>query len=751
MYKRKQSERTGRLAGNQVAVIGLVSAVFLVFLAAMWWNVSGLKDILSRSTVAYVEDIACQLTDDISSRLNYFAESVHQVAESVSRLETREEQEDYLRRKGERLELDVLVVMDREGNIWPEKEGAETLRQSEELEMLFHGKSELTYLDGQSILFSEPVPSNQQIDKIVIGVRNKEAMQSLIQPVSFSGKGLTCIIDSEGEVVISPTDLKPFLHLDDIFKQGKDKQISEAITQMKEDMKTEESGIIPFTAVDGRELLLSYHSLGVNQWYLLTLVPEDLISQGADFYMFRTFAIAGGSILLLAVLLLSFVRFYQKNRRELEKIAFTDALTGGANNAAFQMECNRRIRQSAPASCSVVYLNIKDFKLVNEKLGMDAGNQILCDIYGILNQNIGEEELAARAEADHFFLLLNEKDPERISRRLADMVAEIRGIEENREYGFSITLLRGACLADSPETDCAIYQDRARTASMFREEGEGEVCVFYSPDMMEQIKKEQELTSMLDRSLENGEFQVFLQPKIQLENRKLGGAEALVRWSHPERGMIPPSEFIPVFEKSEAICLLDRYVYEEVCRTMAAWQKAGDTLCPVSFNLSRMHFRNPDFLDFFAEVKENYQIPDGMLEFELTESIFFESSQMEAVKQAIGRMHEEGFLCSLDDFGFGYSSLAMLREFDVDTIKLDRMFFLDIENKKAQCVISSFIGLADQLEIGVVAEGIETEEQLDYLYRAGCGMVQGYLFSRPLPVPEFETWKKEWEEKNGRE
>ena len=282
---------------------------------------------------------------------------------------------------------------------------------------------------------------------------------------------------------------------------------------------------------------------------------------------------------------------------------------------------------------------------------------------------------------------------------------------------------------------------------MFREEGEA--CVFYSPDMMEQIKKEQELTSMLDRSLENGEFQVFLQPKIQLENRKLGGAEALVRWSHPERGMIPPSEFIPVFEKSEAICLLDRYVYEEVCRTMAAWQKAGDTLCPVSFNLSRMHFRNPDFLDFFAEVKENYQIPDGMLEFELTESIFFESSQMEAVKQAIGRMHEKGFLCSLDDFGFGYSSLAMLREFDVDTIKLDRMFFLDIENKKAQCVISSFIGLADQLEIGVVAEGIETEEQLDYLYRAGCGMVQGYLFSRPLPVPEFEAWKKEWEEKNG--
>ena len=167
----------------------------------------------------------------------------------------------------------------------------------------------------------------------------------------------------------------------------------------------------------------------------------------------------------------------------------------------------------------------------------------------------------------------------------------------------------------------------------------------------------------------------------------------------------------------------------------------GVTPVPISVNLSRAHFRKSDFLRAFHDIKQRYHIPDGMIELELTESIFFTSKQIAHVKQVIEKMHAYGFLCSLDDFGVGYSSLGLLKEFDVDTIKLDRQFFGNIAHEKAQKIIASFIELAGKLKIHVVAEGIETDEQLDFLRSIGCEMVQGFIYSKPLPAGEFDGWR----------
>lgn len=238
---------------------------------------------------------------------------------------------------------------------------------------------------------------------------------------------------------------------------------------------------------------------------------------------------------------------------------------------------------------------------------------------------------------------------------------------------------------------------------------------------------------------------MYLQPKIGTRDGKLKGAEALVRWKHPVKGVIFPDAFIPLFERSGKICQLDLYVFEEVCRILSGWIQEKKNVYPISVNLSRAHYYENDFLQKYYETAKKYGVPCELIEFELTESIFLEDDQIAHVKKSIRDMHRMGFRCALDDFGAGYSSLGLLKEFDVDTLKLDRRFFLDMSGEKAQHVIRGVADLAVKLNMRTVAEGIETQEQLLFLQSIPCDEIQGYIFSPPLPVEEFEKQKSEWE------
>jgi EAL domain-containing protein (putative c-di-GMP-specific phosphodiesterase class I) len=269
------------------------------------------------------------------------------------------------------------------------------------------------------------------------------------------------------------------------------------------------------------------------------------------------------------------------------------------------------------------------------------------------------------------------------------------------------------------------------------------MCVFYDFAYTQQMQKEHDLTALFGDSLKNEDFQVYLQPKVRLNDGTLAGAEALVRWQHPQRGTIFPSDFIPLFEQNGEICRLDLYVFEKVCELMERWLQQGRTLIPISVNLSRRHFVYPDFLLQFEEIAERHSVPRGLIEFELTESIFLKQQEIERIKQQIEKMHQLGFRCSLDDFGFGFSSLGLLKDFAVDTVKMDRSFFLGEDSKRMQEVVSCIVELTERLGVVTVAEGIETGEMLPFLRRIRCDMVQGYVFSRPLPIPQFEAWAEQ--------
>ena len=711
---------------------------------------------MSRSTKQYLYDVTTQTTREISNTMNHRMKDLKAVANSASRMQVDTdivELAEFLRSKVDIFEFSFLFIVDNEGKLVSSslthslnKKELDRLSSIPVVKEAFEGKVGASYLGGQEIIYTAPVTINKEIKEVVVGIRNKEKMQEMIAAKSFSGNSLSCIIDSGGNVILSPTDVETFMQLDDIFKNDRDSKVVDDIYEMKTDLKRGKNGILEFTSIKQEELYLSYNPLNINDWFLLTLIPADIISEGLDRYVFRSFLILGFVAAACFVLLLNVYRLFHESRKRLERFAFMDEVTGGMNQAALRLKFLEIGPDIALSDYYLVQLNVKGFKLINERYGSEEADGILRYIYQVLDRNIDrhKNEFAARSGSDHFTLCLKESRREDIQMRLDKMFADIHAFEDTDIPRCELIFQQGACMLNDQLQDITILQDRARLAYQYAEPGTENVCAFYSGDIAKQVKQEQELNDLFQDSITNHDFQVYLQPKAGLESGRIEGAEALVRWNHPKKGVIFPSDFIPLFEKSGKICQLDLYMFEEVCKLLKRWTEEGKNPVPVSVNLSRLHFQGSQCLEPFIEMADKYGIAHEMIEFELTESIFFDDGQISRVKNVIRQMHEHGFSCSLDDFGSGFSSLGLLKEFDVDVIKLDRLFFLDMSSDKAKAVIACLLELAKRLHVKTVAEGIEEPAQLEYLRSLHCDMVQGYVISRPLPVEEFEKWSQRY-------
>ena len=259
---------------------------------------------------------------------------------------------------------------------------------------------------------------------------------------------------------------------------------------------------------------------------------------------------------------------------------------------------------------------------------------------------------------------------------------------------------------------------------------------YYNDIEHQKMMKEKDMENMMEKALEEEQFIVYLQPKVSLKTGKVIGSEALVRWDNPINGLIPPNDFIPFFEKNNFIVKLDMYVFEKVCQILRKWIDEGIDVLPISVNLSRNHLQNSDFLKDYKNIQSKYQIPSELIEIELTETVVFEN--LEILRHIINEIHNCGYKCSMDDFGSGYSSLNVLKEIPVDILKLDKVFFGKENNQRANDIVESVIRLAKKLGMETIAEGIETIPQVELLRSMECDMIQGYVFSKPVPVDEFE-------------
>ena len=477
-------------------------------------------------------------------------------------------------------------------------------------------------------------------------------------------------------------------------------------------------------------------------WAMLGMVVWDVVA-GVAFICVLNIALwnvesmltkVGILTLVIALILLSlvvkYVQFYGKQGR--------DDVTGGKNKKEFERVCSRLLK--GEGEFVVVYANIDRFKLINDAYGDDEGDVVLKKIHQIIDEEmLSWDEASGRIMADNFGMLMRFLSMNKLEHRLARINEQLSSLKDKDGVEYGIKLYFGIYqVVDKNESVSAMLEKANLALKRVTHSMQHLVHMgVYDEKDKKQLGMEKELEMKMERALRNGEFIPYLQPKYELENETIGGAEALVRWMDPVEGMIVPNEFIPLFEKNGFIVELDLYMFEQVCRLVEKWNKNGYRIIPISVNMSRGHFSVPGFFERYMQILSRYDVPDRSIEIELTESLFY--NEMSMLKELIDKIHEAGMLCSIDDFGSGYSSLNMLKEVEVDALKLDRVFFKETEdNKRSKSVINSVIHLAQDLELRTISEGVEVRSQVDYLKEAECDYIQGYIFARPMPVSDFE-------------
>ncbi len=438
---------------------------------------------------------------------------------------------------------------------------------------------------------------------------------------------------------------------------------------------------------------------------------------------------------LVALLFLLIYRI--RTRQKLAQLTYVDQLTGCDNYAAFTLKANNLIKNSA--QYAYVMFDINRFKAINNSYGFQEGNCLLLLVSQQLKEFTRCDELFSRSSDDNFTLLLRYESAEQLTQRLNALFVKMKFFYSARKkLEYQVNYACGVFLVTDQDVPLVYCHGNAQLAKRSVKNLYDTAIFFYDDSLRRRIIETQEIEASMYSALENREFEVYLQPKYNLTTDTIAGAEALIRWHHPTMGFLSPARFIPILEQNGFLLRLDCYVHEEVCRVIRSWMDAGETPLPISVNMSRLHARQQDFVERIDETARRYQVPPELLEIELTETAFHDDT--EQIIDVMQRLKEKGFRLAMDDFGSGYSSLNLLNVLPVDIIKLDRMMFRDLETQdRSKKIVTNAIHIVRDLEMKAVAEGIETQEQIDFLKDIECDMVQGYFYAKPMPVPQFET------------
>lgn len=409
-----------------------------------------------------------------------------------------------------------------------------------------------------------------------------------------------------------------------------------------------------------------------------------------------------------------------------------DRLTGLYTKEFFYRKVRERLDEDTEKEYTILCCNLENFKLYNDTFGRKAGDRLLMKEADILCQRAGEEAVCCRYSADRFLCLL-EKERENIGRKC--FIEARKNSRSNILENMSVKL----GVYEIVDRSVSVEQmcDRVLLAVDSIKGMYDQYVAVYDDTLRNQLLREQELTDAMERALVEKQFTVYFQPKYSLSDDCMVGAEALVRWIHPEWGFMSPGEFIPLFEKNGFIRKLDEYVWESVCEKLKDWKMKGYPLIPVSVNVSRADIFQAHLVDSFCKLIAKYEIDPALLHLEITESAYTESPDQ--IINTVAELRKQGFIIEMDDFGSGYSSLNMLDQMSLDILKLDMQF---IRNEMAkpveQSLLHDVINMAHRMHLNVVAEGVETRNQKKRLQAMGCDFAQGYFFAKPMPADEFE-------------
>ena len=417
-----------------------------------------------------------------------------------------------------------------------------------------------------------------------------------------------------------------------------------------------------------------------------------------------------------------------------QKAAETDIMTGLPNAAGFRTFVNRLRAAGTLTAYNAFYINLKSFGFINKKYGKQEADNIIIRFAELLQSYTGENECAGRMSGDAFILMVHKEKTDSVLKLTSgvNIRASLNGQEE-------MTLLQAVagCLdIDDEDMDSEGILGRCSTALNVARYEKHVPYLFSTPEMHSKAIHQKQVLSVFSDALERGEFQPYYQPKVNIKTKTIVGAEALVRWIR-DGNVIAPGEFIPVLETGDSICVLDFYIFEQVCRDIRKWLDDGLEPVRISTNFSRRNLTDPDFSEKIKNTLNKYDIPRRYIEVEVTETISEEEN--DRLSRFIREMHDSEIAMAIDDFGTGYSSLNLLRDFSADVLKLDKSFIDGhTGTRRDSVVVSNVAKMANELDMSVITEGVERWDQVEFLKSVNINMVQGYLFDKPLPKEAFE-------------
>ncbi len=720
-----------------------IIALFIVIISISFFYVNFLRDLIYKNTYDNISELSKQTTNQLNNSIDTQKQFVQQMVDFINKGYAKTPEEVFKRFNDD---LDTyhftrLVILDRNGN--GSTSDGFVVENYENMEEFFNQKEVYlsenrpsTVSNNQVNIYSKTFSFHDE-ELVLFATINTENYKDILTRRLFNGQGGTYLINNTGVILIDSFNIvtENNVNLYDFMKEQNgfiDFHDSEGIDIMANNIRNNVNGTFD-AKFKSNTYFIHYEKLAENDWYVVTVAPASIIARELNLFL----GISLGLCFLITFIVIGTFIYIdisnQKQNRKLYKVAYIDPITSLGNEVLFK-EKGALYLQSPSDNKYIVSIDIDKFKALNNIYGYDLCNKILNSLGEKLVNTFPKNNITCRISADIFVSMFSYSG--KIDNLIDKLLRQSSKVKID-DSDISINLSIGIYQVTNNDKDInkvldKAYMARAKTKGLY------DVNYYIYDDLLENnLLEEQQIESSMHDALKNEEFKIVYQPKTFTNSEKLAGAEALVRW-YKNGEIIPPSKFIPLFEKNKFIIKLDLYIFEHVCKDMASWKEKYNFVPTVSINVSKEHFVEENFIDKYVEITDKYNVDRSKIDLEITESATIDEN-IDTLK-ILNNIKAKGFLISIDDFGTGYSSLSMIQSMPFDILKIDKVFVDQANLDSNQNIINYIMLIAEHLGVETIVEGVETKEQVDLIRKINCDIIQGYYYSKPLPKEEFENY-----------
>ena len=589
-------------------------------------------------------------------------------------------------------------------------------------------------IDGDEVFVMHiPLKHEGETKAVFFLVFTIDQIMANFESSAFNKSEFFFVVDYDGKNIMSTHPNEKFRNIDNVFYSLNfdEKYQGSRIPAIQEDMKNGETGVL-FSS-QNTDFYLYYAPLNFNDWYLFSVIPTSAVIENRNTALSYVGIMTFFLVTVFILFTIYAVSSERRKKEELDKVLYTDSLTGGASYAKFCLDVKKQLNKNQ--KCAYVVMDLDNFKLVNDYYGYEMGNKTIKHIDTLWRKMLKDNEFVGRIAADRFAVYLRYSSEEELNKRLEKFCADCRTFNDKNMSNYILVPSIGVYYVTEKNIDIQKMQNCAVMAkSLVKGDSESTIAV-YTGKIKRDLTRKKLFSDELAHAIRNNELSAVLQPQYDTETGRICAAEMLVRWKREDGTYVPPSEFIPIAEERGFIKDIDRFVFRRACVVQQDLIQRGFAPIDISVNLSQQTLHDPKLIETYLGIIEETGADISHIHLEITETTLHNNHR--SFIRLLRRLHKAGFKILLDDFGTGYSSLMLLKSMPIDALKLDKTFVDDYEHQKGRNIIECVIDMTKKLDITIIAEGIETAEQYEYIKSQKCDIVQGYYFSYPLEYRKF--------------